>query len=106
MRYIDRAGEVLNSISWGKLYRNPSYSIVYASRRGQYEIVTSWIGVHSEYEKTPRPFLVQLRSGKMVKVGNEKHEEFSTLSEEWYETEEKAMAAHHLLEGQRAPTPV
>jgi hypothetical protein len=98
MQYLDREGNRIDSLQWAKLYRNPTYSIVHASRRGNFEIITSWVGLHSEYEKQSRLFMVQVRKGTIVKVGAEKHEEFATVSEEWYATEEAAIAHHHFLE--------
>jgi hypothetical protein len=95
MKYLDRAGEPIDSLSWAKLIRSPAYSIVKLTRQKLAPtIVTSWVGIVSEEEAAPKIFLTEAYSEE----GNDKSRRKPFGDQHWCNTEEQALAQHEAIE--------
>lgn len=92
MRYVNRALEPISRAEHAKLSADKRYAIV-ASHKSLGDLIeTTWVGIVSELEATPRPFLVEYK--RQVKDKKTGEQVWKPMAQQWYESEEEALRNH------------
>lgn len=86
MKYLNRLGKTISEEEWKILSRDPHYCTVDVARGVAYTVKACWLGIASDYEEPPRPFVLlafnrDTDAEQKEVVSNEKMQWFSSEQE-------------------------